>query len=109
MIPNRIKIKFGGRPYLATAYDADTGAMIPNIKRVDLVAVDVNNSVYEARLVVDVDEIEGEIIAAATVPPTLSDAEIDVIARRIERQMGSRFERLTEIGQRRAEREQANI
>lgn len=87
MIPKRIKIKFHGPGWMATAYDADTDEPIPNIKRVDWVTTDVNNNVYEARLVVHVDEIEGDAIAPSRVPPTLSDAEFDEIARRVERRI----------------------
>jgi len=89
MIPKRIKIKFHGPPYQAIAYDAETDEVIPNIKRVDLVSVDVNNEIYEARLVVDIasEVIEGEVIAASRVPPTLSDAEVDELAKRVERRI----------------------
>ncbi len=83
----RIKIVFHGHPCVAIPFDADTGEQLLDVKRVDLVTVDVNNGVFEARLVYDVVVIEGEMIASATVPPQLSDADIDSIAHRVEKRL----------------------
>ena len=87
MIPQRIKIKFSGPPYMAIACDAETDEEIPNIQRVDLVTIDVQNQVYEARLVVLAHEIEGEIPVSASQPARLSDAEFDEIVRRLEQRL----------------------
>jgi len=87
MIPKRIKIKFHGPHYMATAHDAETDEPIQNVKRVDWVTSDVNNGVCEARLVVHIDEIEGEMVAPTHVTSTLSDADYDEIARRVERRI----------------------
>jgi len=88
---------------MAVAYDADTDEPIPNVKRVDLVTDDVNNGICEARLVVDVSEIEGEVIAPTRIPSTLSDAEFDELAKRIEHRMIERTRRLAGYRQRRDE------
>lgn len=109
MLPKNIKLKLNKYPWATEVFDADTCEQLTNIKRVDLVSLDANNQIFEARLVVDVIEVEGEITTAAIVPLTLSDAELDDLARRVERQMASRLERLTGLRQRRVEREQTNI
>ncbi len=84
---------------MAVAYDADTDEQIPHIKRVDWVAVDVNNHVYEARLVVDVCEIEGEIAAPSRIEPTFTNAEFDEITRRVADRMRHPQLRLLEEGE----------
>lgn len=91
MIPKRIKIKFNGPGYMAVAYDADTDEIVPNVQRVDWVTADVDNGIYEARLVVHVSEFEGEMVAPAKPSLTLSDADIDAIARRVQQRMAAQI------------------
>lgn len=95
----KIKLKFSGPPYLAHVYDAETDEELTFIQRVDLVTIDVQNQVYEAKLVVHLDQIEGQIFGEVSAVDITkfdprehmkNDAALDRIANAIERRIISR-------------------
>lgn len=92
----RVKIKFDKHPFLTTIHDADTGEMLSNVFRLELVVVDVNNGVFEVKLAEleegqELIEIEGEVEATVTETFLLSDTVMDSLARHVEKRIVQRL------------------
>ena len=96
MAAQRVKIKFGKHPFMTTIHDADTGEMLPNVFRLELVVVDINNRVFEVKLAEfeegqELAEIEGEIEATVTEKIVLSDTVLDALAHKVENRITQRL------------------
>jgi hypothetical protein len=92
----RVKINFGKHPFMTTIRDADTGEMLTNVFRLELVVVDVNNQVFEVKLAeieegLGLEQIEGEVEATVIEKIALSDATLDTLARMVERRIAARL------------------
>ncbi len=92
----RVVIKFHKNPVLTEIHDADTGEMLTNVFRLELVVVDVNNGVFEVKLAEleegqELAEIEGEIEATVTEKFMLSEAVMDSLARHVEKRIVQRM------------------
>lgn len=92
----KVRIKFGKHPYLTEIFDADTEKPLQDVSRLEI-TLDLNNQVYEARLInIDPEyssdpEVEGEVVATVTEIVSLSDAVIDSIVHKVERRIEQRL------------------
>jgi len=98
----RVKIKFDRHPFMTTIHDADTGEMLTNVFRLELIVVDVNNGVFEVKLAEfeegrGLEQIEGEIEATVTEKFMLSEAVMDSLAHHVEKRIVQRM-RLKGLG-----------